>query len=369
MKQLPIRNSLLSTGLVLMLPLLNACSGESGDDENTIVERTVNVTLATASREEVRDELYSVGRLVSKNTARLAAEINARVIDVLVDDGQSVVSGQALILLDTTNFGLAKREAEAEIERLAVNIANEERRVSRYRDLQTRDVMPQERLDDAEAQLAVDRASMAAARARLAIAEDRLSKATLVSPVDGVVERRHVSIGDYLQVGGPLVTVTDTQNLRAELPFPETVGHQLMIGQEITLESLLAPGLLIQASISQIRPEVGLMSRALTVIADIGNPGSWRPEATVEAKVLVERRPDAVVVPALSVVLRPAGEVVYVLDDPSGRQVRERPVQTGSRLNGSVEIRSGLKAGETIVAEGAYYLTDGASIMVRESQP
>ncbi len=349
--------------------LLSACGGGNEDGADSTAERTVSVTLATAALQEVQVELHSIGRLVSKNTPLLAAEISARVVAVLVDEGQPVQYDQVLILLDTTTFELARREAEAAIEQIKASIANEERRVARYQDLKTKNMMSQERLDDAEAKLAVDRASMLAARARLANAEDRLSKAELISPVNGVVERRHVSVGDYVQVGNPMVTVTDTNDLRAELPFPETVGHQLVIGQPIVLESPIAPGLLIDASIDQIRPQIGAMSRALVVIAEVKNPGKWKPEATVESTVIVERRSDAVVVPMISIVRRPAGEVVYVLDDPAQLTVRERLVVTGERQNGSIEIRSGLQAGETVVADGAHYLSEGARVVVRESQP
>jgi membrane fusion protein (multidrug efflux system) len=351
------------------LVLLSACQSDNEGDSDSVVQRMVSVTLATVTQQEVQVELHSIGRLVSMNTPLLAAEINARVVRVLVVEGQPVQKDQVLILLDTTATELTRREAAANIEQLKASIANEERRVARYQDLKTKNMMSQERLDDAEAKLAVDRASMSAARARLAIAEDRLSKAELISPVNGVVERRHISVGDYVKAGSPMVTVTDTQDLRAQLPFPETVGHQLVIGQPIVLESPIAPGLLIDASIDTIRPQVGAMSRALMVIANLENPGKWRPEATVEATVIVERRPDAVVVPLISVVRRPAGEVVYVLDSPTGQQVRQQRVESGVRQNGMIEIRSGLQAGEIIVADGAHYLSDGASVVVRESQP
>ena len=349
--------------------LLSACGGSNSEGDDFVVERTVSVTLAKAVQQEVQVELHSIGRLVSKNTPLLAAEISARVVKVLVEEGQPVQYDQVLILLDTTTFKLARREAEAAIEQLKAGIANEERRVARYQDLKTKNMMSQERLDDAEANLAMNRASMLAAGARAAIAADRLSKAELISPVNGVVEKRHVSVGDYVQVGSPMVTVTDTNDLRAELPFPETVGHQLVIGQPIVLESPIAPGLLVDASIDQIRPQIGAMSRALVVIAEVNNPGDWRPEATVEATVIVERRPDAVVVPMISVVRRPAGEVVYVLEDQADPKVRQQLVETGQRQNGSIEIRSGLQAGETVVADGAHYLSDGARVVVRESQP
>ena len=77
---------------------------------------------------------------------------------------------------------------------------------------------------------------------RLAITEDRLSKAGIYSPVSGVIETRHISVGDFVRIGDPLMMITDTNNLRAEIPFPETVGDRLEKGQTILLESPIAPG-------------------------------------------------------------------------------------------------------------------------------
>ena len=356
---------------VLALAVLSACgkeqpAGEAGEG----ARNAVTVTVAVARQQEVRVELYSVGRMVSRNTPQLAAEVDARVVAILVDEGESVVQGEALVRLDTTALELSRQEAQAAIQQLNASIANEQRRVQRYRDLKTRDVMPQERLDDAEAQLAVYQASMAAAEARVAIVEDRLRKAQLVSPVNGVVERRHVSVGDFVKVGTPLLTVTDTQALRVELPFPETVGAQLHLGQTLYLESPVAPGVKVEARVGHIRPQVGMMSRALVVIADVMNPGPWRPEATVEATAVVEQRPNAVVVPLLSVVQRPAGNVVYLLQQTGDRQtVQQQVVEVGARQDGWIEISSGIEPGTKLIAEGATYLSDGALVAVTEEQP
>lgn len=346
---------------------LAACSGGDGTAPETGAGRIVAVTLSEARLENVREELFSVGRIVSRNTPRLAAEINARVVEVHVDEGQPVRRGQVLIRLDTTTTELERREAQADIERLTASIENDERRVVRYRDLRTRNVMPQENLDDAEAKLAVDKASLAAAEARLALAVDRLARAELISPVDGVVEERHVSVGDYVQVGGALLTLTDTIDLRAELPFPETVGHRIRKGQRLHLESPIAPGLVVDSAVDEIRPQVGSMSRSLVVISDITNPGSWRPEATVEATLVAEVRPDAVVIPAAAVVKRPAGDVVYRVEPGTADRVRQVVVETGLLRGGRMEIRNGLRAGDRIVEEGAHYLSDGASISIREA--
>jgi RND family efflux transporter MFP subunit len=355
--------------LLLLAPVFLLVSCGSGEDGEPAVQRDVlAVEVVEAREQDVQTRLHAVGRLVSKNAPILASEINARVIEVLVDEGLRVEKGQVLVRLDTTAFELARQEATAAIERLTVSIGNEERRVNRYRNLQTTNAMSQERLDDAEAKLASDRASLSAARARLAIAEDRLAKAELVSPVDGTVERRHVSVGDYVRAADPMISVTDTINLRVELPFPETVGHLLQPGQQIELESPLAPGQIHKAVIEQIRPQVGQANRSLVVISDIRNPGPWRPEATVRADVVVDNRPGAVVVPVTALVERPAGMVVYVLDKTDSEVVRQQVVEPGERQDGWIEILSGLEAGQLVVGDGAYYLTDGARVIVRETQ-
>jgi len=361
------RNFCSVTLLAGLVASLAACG--AGDQEQSGVQnRTIAVTTAKAEVRDVQTQLNSVGRLVSKNTPILASEISARVIEVLVDEGEPVESGQVLVRLDTTAFELARREAEAVIQSLSVSIANEERRVKRYRDLKTTNAMSQERLDDVEAKLAGAKASKAAAEARLAITEDRLSKAELVSPVNGMVERRHVSVGDYVRPADPMIMVTDTVNLRAELPFPETVAHLLKPGQQIFLESPIAPGLVHEAVVDLIRPQVVSANRALLVIAEVKNPGPWRPEATVGGRVVVEIRPAAIVVPYMAVVERPAGRVVYVLDESSSGQVRQQVVEPGERQNGTIEILSGLRAGQVVAADGAYYLSDGASVQVRDGE-
>lgn len=348
--------------LWLFMVHLTGC-GSSDTGVTTIEPRAVAVKTALVEVRGVQTQLKSIGRLVSKNTPLLAAEVNARVVEVLVDDGIPVHEGQVLVRLDRTTFELSRDEAEAAIRTLEVSISNEERRVNRYRNLKSTNAMSQERLDDAEAKLAADRASMAAAEARLAIMDDRLSKTELVSPVHGVVERRHISVGDYVQTGNPMITVTDTYQLRAQLPFPETVGHMLKPGQVVILESPVAPGFKLEAQIDQIRPQVGALSRSLVAISEVSNAGQWRPEAAVEAVVIVENRPQALAVPYNSVVQRPAGKVVYVVE---GDRVKEQVVVPGERQNGLVEIRSGLERGQTVVSDGAPYLSDGAVVIVRD---
>jgi hypothetical protein len=86
----------------------------------------------------------------------------------------------------------------------------------------------------------------------------------------------------------------------------------------------------------------------------------------VNGAIVIGERPNAVTVPEQSVVLRPAGEVVYVLNAGKAEQ---RVVQTGLRQGGLVEIQSGVKAGETVIVDGASFLTDKAPVAVQKTAP
>ena len=89
-----------------------------------------------------------------------------------------------------------------------------------------------------------------------------------------------------------------------------------------------------------------------------------RPKATLSGKVLVETRKNAVMVPNISLVRRPAGNLVYVIN---GNIAEARVVKTGHRENGLIEILSGLKGDESVATDGAAFLTDGANIKIAES--
>lgn len=356
---------LLTTCLAALLTVLVAGCGDAGAPAAGLSERTVAVTVSVSQFRDLETRLHSVGRVVSQNTPRISAEIDAPVVEVMVDAGDAVEEGQELVRLDTTALELNRREAAAEIQRLAASISNEERRVARYQDLRRREVLAEERLDDAEAALAAYRAGMAAAEARLAVVEDRLRKARVLAPFDGMVQERFVSVGDFAKTGSPLLALTDTRRLRAEMPFPETVGARVRPGLPLLIESAVAQGLVVEATVDHVRPEVGSLNRAVVAIAHLENPGPWRPEATIEAYLVVDRRPGAVVVPSVSIVTRPAGQVVYLLEPGETPVVRERVVEPGERLNGWTEIRSGLESGESVVADGAAYLVDGARVSVQ----
>jgi RND family efflux transporter MFP subunit len=343
--------------------LAAGCSsrGDEGGAAHGAPERETPVTTGVAVARDVSVTLESVGKVESLNAPSIAAETEGPVLVVRVDAGEAVEAGQEMAQIDAEPLRLELEALRAEVRSLTAEIDNGERTVRRYRDLAERNLIAREQLDGAEANLAALAARREAARARAAVLEDQVRRARIVAPFAGRIERRFIAPGDYVKKGDPLFRLADIVHLRALLPFPETVAERLRPGQELSMWTPVAPEETITATITELRPMVGTGNRSVTVLADIVNPGNWRPEATIVARVVVDRRPDAVVVPRQAVVRRPAGEVVYVVADGRAWQ---RVVEVGERIEDYIEVLQGLAIGERVAIEGASFLTDGARVLL-----
>jgi len=351
---------------ILAALVLSACGGE---DSNTPDAATnARAVLISTVKAEVRDLpiwLETVGQVYSQSAPTLAAEVSGRITMVTADTGDSVEEGQLLAETDTSTLLLQQQAAQAGIDRLTVHIANGERRVARFETLSSKNLSSQTQLDDAREQLEAYRADYKAAEAQLAIVNDSLTKSRIVAPVSGVIQQRLISTGDFVNRGQPLFEITMPNLLQARLPYPESVALQVQIGQPAKIYSPLTPGEFVEGKITELQPSIGLGSRAVMAIIDLDDPGKLRPRATLSGKVLVETRENTVMVPNMSIVRRPAGDIVYVISD---NKAEARIVITGHQESGLVEIQSGLDGGEILATDGAAFLTDGASVSLAEPQ-
>jgi RND family efflux transporter MFP subunit len=150
--------------------------------------------------------------------------------------------------------------------------------------------------------------------------------------------------------------------MRVVLPFPERLSGQLKPGLAVMLDQPAHPGKVVAGTITEVRPMVGTNNRAIETLVDLPAGTDWPAGSSVTARLVLASR-EGVVVPAGSVVRRPAGDVVYVLE---GDKAVEHKVTIGIRTSERAEVLSGVAAGATVVLSGAGFLTDGALVAVRE---
>ena len=197
-----------------------------------------------------------------------------------------------------------------------------------------------------------------------------MGKTRITAPIEGEVEVQIVTAGDYVKVGDPLFKLVGTQRLHAHLPLPESSSGVIRPGLKVRLSVPSSPDKGIEAKIDEIRPTVGAQNRALNAIVKFDNDGSLRGGGSISARIVLAVREKAFTVPEQSVVLRPAGKVVYALVEQDGRLVaQQRPVETGIRQDGYYEILKGLQAGDRVAVDGAGFLTNNAVVMLPKPKP
>ena len=307
-------------------------------------------------------EIYEevIGTLENVIDPTVGAEVAGRVTRVLGFTGKKVTRGELLAEIDAADFEIQSRGDRAEIGRLTSLLEQQERVVERQQKLVGQGFISKNAVDDAIAQRNALREQLTAARAKAEATGRSLAKSRVVAPIDGEIETQIVAVGDYVKVGDPLFKLVGMQDLRAHLLLPEAAATRIKPGLKVVLSPPAAPQKLLEARIDEIKPTVGANNRALDAIVKFqGDANLFRGGGTVNARIITERRDSALMVPEQSIVLRPAGKVVYVVQEGVARQ---RIVETGLRQDGLQEIVKGLSEGEVVAVDGAGFLTDGAAV-------
>jgi RND family efflux transporter MFP subunit len=271
--------------------------------------------------------------------------------------------------LDAEGHRIALEQATASIQRIDALIRNQRLTLKRYDELVAQLSTSQSQLDQAKTDLDVLSADLAVAKSRLSEVQYRLSKTRILSPVKGAVQERMVAVGDYVKEGDPLFKVIATDRLQARLYFPEVLARRISVGLSVRLEigceDSEGDACFLETEISHVRPMLDATNRSLTALAQFPAEERLRPGSSLMAHVVLKRVESAVLVPERSLVRRPAGTVVYRIQGDRAVQI---PVQTGLRDEDWVQIRASLTGGERIALDGAGFLTDGATVVIRDAR-
>ena len=316
-------------------------------------------TARSAALDITEDTLGTLEALIDPS---IGAEVAGRVTRVTAHSGDKVRRGQLLAELDASDFTIQTRVDGAEIARLEALVAQAERFAERQQDLVAKGFISRNGAEDSLAQRDALRAQLANARARATGTRNNLGRTRVAAPTDGIIETQIVSPGDYVKVGDPLFRLISNRILRAHLPYPESAAGRIRAGQPVRLSLPHLPGKVIEGTVEDVKPTINDSSRALDVLVRVSNDGSLLSGGTVNAAIVTGHKSTAVMVPEQSVVLRPAGKVVYVI---AGGKAVQRVVEVGARRDGQVEIVRGLSDRETVAEDGAGFLSDGTAVKVK----
>jgi len=337
----------------------------SPDDEDTVTHVTP-VTVVKAASQTLLSTTNVRGQIETATKPNIAAKVAAEVSDIYFIEGDSVKKGQVLAALDAEAFIIDKEAANADITYLTVLIENQKKLLKRNQDLFNKKMISQAIIDDSETSLKQSNAQLLSAKAKLRKAIYKLSHTKIISPINGIVQARLVSKGDYVKIANDLYFIISTDDIYARLYFPETIADQIKLNMKVTLiRQQNGKVEKVNGTIERIRPMLSTSNRALYTLVKFTNSHQWRVGSSIQAEVMLSEHKNAITVPKQTLVRRPNGIVVYKVVANTNTVV-EQVVTTGLINNGAVEILTGLALNDVVVLDGAGWLTDGASIDIVE---
>ena len=199
-------------------------------------------------------------------------------------------------------------------------------------------------------------------RQRLAVADmqRRVDELNVRSPVDGVVGTLSVADRTVVAANTALMTVVDLSRLEVELEIPESYADDLGLGMsvEVNIGSTQATG-----KLSALSPEVVRNQVLARVRFDGQQPAGLRQSQRLTARILIEEKPDVLMLPRGPFVENEGGRAAYVMD---GDVAVRRPIQIGATSVSAVEIVSGLQAGERVVVSGTDTFEDAERVSIND---
>ncbi|MFN7142576.1 MAG: efflux RND transporter periplasmic adaptor subunit, partial [Myxococcota bacterium] len=266
------------------------------------------------------------------------------------------------LALDTTTAGLQAREAAATVASAEAQVKLAESECARATSLADAGGLSTAERDRILTQCEQGSRQLEAARARKALADTNLGRATVRAPFAGVVAERLVSPGEYVTPGRTVVKLVAVDPLRLELSVPERAAGLVHAGAAIRFEVTDPVGVVFDATVERVSPALRDRTRDLVVEASVPNPeGKLRPNSFALARMALGTAP-AVTVPATALLTRGGVHSVFVVKDGVAE---ERVVEIGERLPDAVEIRVGVAEGETVVSPVPEGLADGAALAAR----
>ena len=399
------------TAILGFCTLLAGCGARQEETAKTVVE----VKVALAETATVRLSVEAPATVFPLQQAAITARITAPIRSIAVRKGEDAAAGQVLAELDSRDLASQRQGAEAEVTEARANLEkttagtlpadierargqlisaeaalNQAQKIHERRaELAKQGAIPGRDLLAAETDLAKATADRDVARksievlqhqsgeadtrmaeshlkqaqARLETAAAGLQFAEIRSPFAGVVTEQFLYPGDLAQPSAPILTLMDLTTAVARAQVPEAQAAAVRPGQPCAFAPGDSPEARFSGRISMVNQAVDPARRTVEAWCRIPNP-SRALRANVFGNVTIETgsEPGSVVAPQPAVQFAEGTShgTVMVVDDK--RVAHKRDVETGQVFDGKVQMKSGLKAGERVVVEGAYGLPDGAEV-------
>jgi membrane fusion protein, multidrug efflux system len=354
---------LLATAL---LPIA-ACAGSKADPA-TKASLGVAVRTATVQKRDLPEDVVLTGTLKPRAQVQVVAEVQARLLRVLRDDGARVAKDEVLAVLDDTDYRLANDRARAALAVGEANRAHAQTEKERADNLlKTGGITDRDHLS-AQVALQVADAGLAQARAEAAIAAQQVARTQVRAPFGGRVAKRFPDPGAMLAPGTPLFTLVDDSVLEFKAPVPSRAFAKIKVGAPVELGIDALAGARASGRIARIEPLVDERSRSFLAVVEVPGRSDLVGGLFARASVRVGQVEGAIVVPPAALVRDGTDATKAEVFLARGGKAEKVPVTLGVETPDGVQVTSGLAAGDEVVLDPPTALASGAPIQVRNER-
>jgi RND family efflux transporter MFP subunit len=305
---------------------------------------------------DVAPVLPLAGEVVPAFQVDVKPEIGGKIREIHVAEGQAVRKGDLLITIDDTDLLSERAGVEAEIEGARLAVEKTGGNYGRARQLFERRMSSKEEFANLEADHRIAQNDLERAQRRLRIVDDRMAKTRILAPLDGTVldipvaEGQVVVAAASVNSGTSLMVVADISRLVVNTHVNQLDAGKISKGAMVKVEAAGADGEVVEARISSVAPQATVKNeiKGFEVAAVVeGAGGALRPGVSVGLEVPLGKAEGVVAVPVTCVFEEDGVKVVYVA---GGEKPERREVEVGLVDLSLAEIKSGLAAGERVLA-------------------
>jgi RND family efflux transporter MFP subunit len=171
---------------------------------------------------------------IRADVVQIAPDVSGLITEVKVIDNQLVKRGQVLFVIDRARYALALKQAEAALAQQSAGLLQAKREAARNRGLS--DLVARENIEQSEARVQQDEASVAAAATAVEVARLNLQRTVVSSPVDGYLNDRTPRVGDYVSTGKPVLSMVDAHSFHVDGYFEETKMNRVQVNQPVEIQ-------------------------------------------------------------------------------------------------------------------------------------
>lgn len=373
------RTSITSLTLLLGVLLFAGCSQQEAAEAEapeqvaeateTTNRRQVRIETVFVNPSSFEDVIEITGTIEAYNDATVSAQV-AGTINFRVPRGAYVGSNRVIALVDSTLLHASYMQgvAQLEVAKAQYDLAHDT--FKRQEPLFEDSIISALEFENVRAQYNQAAGQLSQAKALVAQFKEQLDNTRISSPFSGTVETYFAELGEQVTPGSPIVRVVNTRRVKVVAGVPERYANEIEKGTPVRIAFDNYGNGERTGTVSFVGNAINSMSRTFPIEIILDNSDqNLKPEMVASLFLTRDEIKDVLVIPQAAVPLNEEGHTVFVVvDDNEGQAIAERRIVTlGPSYEGNVVVESGLEAGDQVVINGQYNLTNGDAVEVVNS--